>query len=519
MRRLTLAIWALLLPAALGAQWRELTVGSEAELYVRAMQTRGAWDGEPASIRRYGPSVIEDWSRDSLSGHPWRGRFQADSAHVWLLRPMVETSFNSAFPWGFNDGAIWQGRGANVAASVGFGARWRWFSLRVEPLIFRAQNAPFQLVGDTTRGANPFVDGLTPGSVDIPQRFGRSAYQRIDPGQSELRADVGPVAAGVSTMNEFWGPGIHNSLLLDANAAGFPHFFLGTSRALVTPLGRFSGRVIYGKLSESAYAPGVDVADRIGTGLVVVWQPPSGRGFEIGGARFYHRFWPAGGLRLSDLKIPFGSFFGDAQVNSGGSADNQLASVFARWRAEDSGFELFGEFGRTDRSADLRDLSLEPEHNSAWLLGFAKSWRPSDDELWMLRGEFVNGRVSMIQDLGRGQSTFYDHTPITQGHTEDGQLLGTPLLERAGGFEVGLDRWAPWGRAGLTIIQRLMPGDLNPAVSAATARSQWYTELSAVRFVGPSEWFAKAGMVFDLNRFPGRDVSNGYLQAGARVGF
>ncbi|HEY5492328.1 MAG TPA: hypothetical protein VIK25_14145 [Gemmatimonadaceae bacterium] len=519
MRGIRRALWGLLLPAAAGAQWRELTVGSEAELYVRAMQTRGVWNGEPAAIRGYGPQVLERWTGESVKEHPWASRFRNDSLWVWPLRPMVQASFNSAYPWGYNDGAMWQGKGVNVAATFGFGAKWRWISLRVEPVLFRAQNGNFQLLGDTTRGDNAFVDQQRPGTIDLPQRFGRLPYKRIDPGQSELRVDVGPVAAGVSTMNSFWGPGIRHSLLMGGNSAGFPHLFLGTSRAWRTPIGRLAGQLVYGKLSQSEYAPGAPTTDRFGSGLVASWQPPSGRGFEVGMSRFYHREWPVGGPRLGDLTVPFGSLFENFQVSRGGAADNQLISIFARWRAEEDGFEFFGEFGKNDRNGSGRDLALEPEHNSAWLMGFAKTYHLQESQFWMVRAEYANGRIGSIQRLGRWQSTFYDHNPITQGHTERGQLLGSPLLERSSGFEMAVDRWAPWGRAGLMVMQRTMPSDLSEGVSLQTARSQWYTELNAVRFVGQSELFARVGVVFDLNRTPGTDKLNSYLQAGARLGF
>lgn len=512
-------LWCALAPAALGAQWRDLTVGSETELYVRAMQTRGAWNGEPAAMRGYGPKVIDRWVKGSVPDHPWAERFRDDSLWIWPLRPMVQASYNSAYPWGSNDGAQWQGRGANVATTVGFGLQWRWVSVRVEPVFFRAQNADFQLLGNTTRGVNPFVDEQRPCCIDLPQRFGRAAYQRVDPGQSEVRVDVGPVAGGLSTMNEFWGPGVKNSLLLGGNAAGFPHLFLGTSRALRTPFGRLAGKLIYGKLSSSGFEPTAPTSARFGSGMVASWQPPSGKGLELGVARFYHREWPVGGLGLGDLTVPFGLLLKDVQIATGGPADNQLSSVFARWRAEEDGFELFGEFGKNDRNADVRDLSLEPEHNGAWLLGFVKTYRSQASALWMVRGEYGNGRIGSIQRLGRGQATFYEHTPVTQGHTERGQLLGTPLLERSSGFELGVDRWASWGRAGFSVMQRAMPSDLSEGVTVATARSQWYTEASAVRFAGKRELFAKAGLVFDLNRQPGRDGTNAYVQVGARVGF
>lgn len=500
------------------AQWREVTVGSEAELYVRAMQIRGTWTGEGTAIRPYGPQVVQRWMGDSVMAHPWQARFTADSSHVQMLRPSVALNYNSAFPWGFNDGATWAGRGTTAVATAGFVARWRWASIRIEPLFFRAENRAFTLLGDTSRGVNPFVDQQRPGTIDLPQRFGNGAYQRLDPGQSELRIDAGSLAIGFSTMNQFWGPGIAHSLILTANAPGIPRLFIGTSRAIVTPIGRINAQLLYGKLAPSGYEPTVAKRDRFGSGLVASWQPPSGRGFELGLIRFFHRFWPDGGLRVADLTVPFGSFFNDVQVYRGGPADNQLVSVFARLRGEESGFEVFGEFGRTDRAIDVRDLSLEPEQNSAWTIGAAKSMQDARGVLYLIRAEYANGRISSIQRLARSQGTFYEHTPITQGHTQQGQLLGTPLLERTGGLEIGIDRWAPWGRLGATIMQRALPEDDGEGVRLAAARSQWYTEASVVRFVGWSEVFARGGLVFDLNRRPGSDGKNLHLLVGVRLG-
>jgi len=518
MRRwLMMAAAMLATGAPADAQWRELTVGSEAERYVRAMQTRGEWGGEPASIRGYGPKVLDRWIADSLPRHPWAPRFVDDSLWIWPLRPSMSMSVNSAYPWGYNDGAVWQGKGATFVATAGFGMQWRWFSLRVEPVAFRAENGDFAMLGDTTRGINPFVDQQRPGSIDLPQRFERASYQRVDPGESELRIDAGPVAVGFSTMNRFWGPGIRHSLLMTGNAGGFPHLFLGTSRALRTRAGRIAGQLVYGKLSPSGYHPDASTPDRFGSGLAFSWQPPKGTGFEFGVARFYHREWPAGGLKVGDLTVPFGSLFEDFQTFKGGPADNQLITFFARWRAEDDGFEFFGEFGRNDRSGSARDLALEPEHNSAWLLGFAKTLKPRDAALWMVRGEYANARITALQQLGRGQATFYEHSPITQGHTSRGQLLGSMLAERSGGFEFGVDRWTSRSRLGLTIVQRTMPDNLAEGAELTTARSQWYTAVSAVRLFGRHELFGTVGVVFDINRRPGRDEADAHTQLGVRL--
>ena len=135
----------------------------------------------------------------------------------------------------------------------------------------------------------------------------------------------------------------------------------------------------------------------------------------------------------------------------------------------------------------------------------------------MLRTEVVNGRVAELQRIGRGQSTFYDHARIAQGHTERGQLLGSFLMERANGVEMSVDRWGRHGREGLSLMYRAMSANLSDGVTQATARSQWYAEANSVRFVGAQELFAKVGVVFDLNRTPGRNASNTFLSLGVKL--
>jgi hypothetical protein len=504
-----------------GAQWQELTSGTEASQYLYAMQLYGVWGGESSALRPFGPKAVARWMRDSATAHPWAPRFVASRRRIQWLRPMAVATYGAGdFPWSYNDGALWQGVGVTTAASVGVALRFGPLSLRVEPLAFRAQNAPFALDGDTTRGRTPFADAVRPGTIDLPQRFGRTPYARLDPGQSEFRLDLGPFAAGLSTMNRNWGPGLRHALLLTGNAPGVPHLFLGTSDRWVTPIGRLNGQLYYGKASPSGYGPDADRRDRLLTGIVGSWQPRNGRGFEIGGARLYNKFWPAGGFSARTLSAPFGSFFTDLQFYFGGEADNQLLTAFARWRSEAHGIEVYGEFGRNDRSIDVRDVVVEPEQNSAWMVGAARSTHPTaGGAFWLLRGDLVNGRVGSISRLSRGQALFYEHSPVTDGHTHRGQLLGSPLLERTGGVELAIDRFTPRGRMGAMLVNRAMPSDGAEGQPSAGVRTQWALELTGVRFRGPSDLFARAGVVLDARRAPQRDRHTTYLSVGTRLGF
>ena len=495
-----------------GTTLSEAWVGSETEVYLRALAANGAIGAQPWSIRPFAPKVLERWAADSGKLGPWQMHLRSlsPSGAFVILRPSVSVSYNSAFPWGFNDGAVWQGKGANASAT--FGVAWHKgiFSMRLEPTAFWAQNSNFPLlVPPGGAGANPYLDALTPGSIDLPQRFGNNSYAQVDPGQSFIRVDAGGVAIGVSSENIEWGPAVKNPLLLGSNAAGFPHLFIGTSEAVRTPIGRFHGQVVYGRLTQSAY--GTDIADngaRFGSGFALAWTPPSGKGIELGVARFFHKFWNAPGA--ISLAAPFASLFVDRGGIGSGPADNQLLSVFARVTAEQAGAEFWTEFGKNDHNADLRDATLEPEHNSAFSLGALKTLGDvRSAHFWSFRMEYLNGRVTSLQRF-RGQSTFYDHSPITEGHTQFGQLLGSPLLERTGGLEFSADRWNADGRTGFVLIQRSMPASLAEGQTVAVARSQWALEANATRFRGALDVSARAGVVFDLNRTPGNDVTNFY---------
>ena len=504
-----------------GTSWSEAWVGSEWEVYARALADRGLVGNEPWSARPFAPSTLQSWALANRDTGPWKSRFAAPpperASSFVVLRPSITSSYNSGFAWGMSDGPVWQGRGLNAWATAGLAWHFGILNARIEPLFEQGQNRSFALAV-TPAGGSPFVDDLRPTEIDLPQRFGNSSFHIVDPGQSFVRLDYHGATLGFSTEDIFWGPGVRQALLFDANAAGFPHAFVGTSHAIATPIGRFFGQLIYGRLEESDWAPANKSSSRFGAGGIAVWMPPS-QPIEIGIARFYHRQWPKS-FGASDLAVPFGSFLNDREVAGTGAPENQLLSIFATIRVPSSGLEVFGEFGKNDRNADLRDALSEPEHNAAWLLGLFKVIGPQTlaNGFWTVRAEVASGRVSELQDLGRGQSTFYDHTTVTQGHTQDGQLLGTPLIDRSGGIDAALDRWTRNGRLGVSLFERQMPGDLKVGLPAAQARTQWDFGVSGTWFFGPTDLTFAVGHVWDLDRLPGQDIGNTYVRVGLRAG-
>jgi hypothetical protein len=432
----------------LGPNTRELiSVNTDPEQYLRVLQDVGLVQPYPWTSREFGPLELQSLIPTDTA-HPWCARVRrlpyAFSDFYWLA-PDAQGIYNSTFPYGFNDGALWAGKGLTTAAQAGFaGHVWR-LSFTGEPMVFRAENASFPLLPNGQTGRLAFADGVNPLIIDQPQRFGNSPYQRFDPGQTTLRLDLPVVALGLSTANQSWGPARDNPIILGNNAAGFPHVFLASSTPLGVKVAKVYGRLQWGRLDQSSFAVRQDSdTKRLMTGVVASIMPAGLENLEIGGARFFESVWP-GGVPLSKLLEPLQGFFGSEPNNNAATAVNQLASLFVRWTFPQSGFELYGEFGRDDRNLDLRDLLQEPDHESSYLFGFQKVVRRGQTGMFVVRSEVLNARISPLV-LDRPQSPFYVHTQIVQGHTELGQILGAFGAYGGGAAEVAVDHYQPDGR-------------------------------------------------------------------------
>lgn len=415
--------------------------------------------------------------------YPWGVRtFAAPSG--WLP---VSTSirFNSGFPYGYNDGAIWAGRGATLAAEGGAVLRRGVLTLTLAPMAFVAQNTAFSLATPTALDSG----------IDRPQRFGTGAYARLDPGQSSLRLDWRALALGISTANEYWGPATDFPIILGDNAAGFPHAFLGTAHPVALGPLRAHGRILWGTLSGGRFATGVvlDVTSR--------WVP----GLEIGATRFAH-------LARTDV---FAVFKGSERNLTG---QNQLASAFFRWVLPNSGFELYGEYGKDDYNASLRDFLLEPDRDGGYTIGFRKAMRREGDRLLAVRAELQNLQLSSLAQ-GKPWSPFYTSAELRQGHTQLGQVLGSEAGPGGAGSVVAVESYTPrgsWTWAWTRMIRR-QRGD-----SSGTTRDpdgvdvQHALSVERVQVRGRYEVLASVTGVYEFNRNFGSDEFNVNVILGIR---
>jgi hypothetical protein len=505
----------------------EVFVNTPAERYLRDLQLVGAVPLHPWSLRAFQPAEV-DALAPTDTVHPWSGAydFRAGSGGQGfrIVRPRGGLIVNSALPGGEHTGAVWAGRG--VTASVSGGIAWRggplWITLA--PVAFIAQNADFELLHHAASDSLPLLRGPLPFFVDAPQRFGDASYARIDPGQSSAGLSVGPVAVALSTANLHWGPAAEHPLVMGSNAAGFPHLSVGTAGPVDVGVGRLNARLVWGSLAQSPFASShPDSMRRFAPALVAVFEPRFVPGLEVGGARFFHSPWPREGLTADHFLRPLeGLLKSRLRERPGGvdalsDVDNQLGSVFARWVAPRSGFEAYGEYAREDHSYDLRDVILQPDHASAYMIGAARAWRTGPERLVVLRAEVVNAEISHI-DQSRGQAPFYVHTGTRQGHTHRGEFLGTPAAFGGSGTVLRLDRFTPGARLGARFARDLLGETRQPGIDLADAlRVRYSLGADFVAFRGRTEWHGGAAASTEMNRTPGRGSFNLHLRAGAAV--
>ena len=139
---------------------------------------------------------------DSGAVHPWHhllDRYRQPhgmTSRFGVFDALGEAYWNSARPYGQNDGAVWQGKGGTVAFSVGVFARYGVVSGVLRPSFIHTANAGFELSAlPVASGRSPYAYSLRP-DIDTPQRFGTDPYSTVDLGQSYLRIDYKGLVKG-----------------------------------------------------------------------------------------------------------------------------------------------------------------------------------------------------------------------------------------------------------------------------------------------------------------------------------
>ena len=356
------------------------------------------------------------------------------SCDAILQPPSAQVWYNTTTARHDRDGGVWQGRGLTAAVSAGVRFRKGVFAMSLRPLGFVAENRFY-----VPRPQPPADDDLRHPSwghlIDLPYRFGPGTYARLLPGESFARVTWNGASVGATTASQHWGPMHLYPLLIGTESQGYPRAFIEARELLAGGIA-LTGHWHGGLLEASPYTtlqPGG--RSRVASALTASLRAGA---FELGGGRFFHVRRTPGALSLATATLAFSGLLKNRSADTDVGGYNQLASLFFRVAPAAAGVEVYGEFLRDDHNANTRDLIGEPDHASAYGVGVRRAWL-SREELTAITLEYANGRISHLARV-RHQPPTYAHEPLTEGHTHEGQALGSSAILNGGGFTVVWNR-------------------------------------------------------------------------------
>lgn len=321
-----------------------------------------------------------------------------------LLPLIITQQYNTTKPFGWNDGPMMQAKGYQALFRLGVNLKYGFWEAQVAPEMVYTSN---------------------------------QSYTKIFPGQSFVKAHIGPISVGISSENLWWGPGINSSLLMSNNAPGFLHGFIGTNRPIKTPIGNFEFNLIGARLSSDKNLPYENnhnqrsyIGDdwRYLNSYVISWQPKWIKGLFLGATRSLQEYGkPALNRSIGLLSKYIPVVIAPTQkVNNLGDDTlnrDQLASFFLRWILPKHQAEFYLEYGKNDYGVNFRDYINGPTHSSAYTVGFRKLIPQTKDKYVRLETEFT--QLSESPDhLVRPAFNWYRHWQILQGYTHNNQILG-----------------------------------------------------------------------------------------------
>ena len=380
---------------------------------------------------------------DETVSHPWQdvnlGRRrvlwqpQEQSANAFLrgvnqnvtlkiYGPDWFNSFNTAAPYGQNDGALWQGKGYNMSFSTGARVEAYGVELTVKPQVSFSQNMSFKFLPGVYGSEYSY---FWKGNIDLVQRYGDSSFWTFDWGDTEIRYTWHTLTAGFGFQSPWLGPAWLNPMLGSNNAPTYPKFDIGLRRTEINLpwlgwyIGDIEGRIWVGRLEESDYFDNDPNNNyRQITGFSAAYSPSFLPGLTIGATKICFNDWRHKSIKyLNPFYSTNGSQVGD-KID-----EDQKMSIFADWIFPQVGFEVYGELGIDDYNSKG---SSNPFHTAIYTAGAKKSLTIS--KKYNIHAEIIfewnNFEMSQDFQLQWKYMGYYAHGAVKQGYTQKGQILG-----------------------------------------------------------------------------------------------
>ena len=388
--------------------------------------------------------------QDESPAENWfaRGLFQGLAMKVY--GPEWYNSFNTAAPYGQNDGALWQGKGYNTSLTVGIRFESYGFELTLKPQLSFSQNLSFDLMPSNTDSPYGYFWGYGKNvGVDAPQRFGDKPFFVYDWGDSEVRWTWHSFTVGFGTQAIWLGPASMNPILHSNNAPSYPKVDIGLRRQpVVLPwlgwyLGDVEARIWTGRLTESDYFDNDDSNNHnMIHGLALAYAPSFVPGLTLFANRTCLVKWDWANMKYI---WPLAE---NTHVGEQGAGEDQKMSFGFDWVFPQVGFEVYGEVGKDDYSS----IRVYPLRTIVYTLGLKKTF--TIYEKWQLYGQLnleVNNNEMSHDFQFQWPYSFYYHHQITQGYTDRGQWLANAFSPGGNSQVLDFTVYYPKGKTRLSL--------------------------------------------------------------------
>lgn len=340
------------------------------------------------------------------------------SVKLKLYGPEWFNSYNTKAPYGQNDGALWQGKGYNTSLTAGARLEAFGFEATFKPQVSWSQNREFDYMPGVYGSEYSY---FWKGNIDLVQRYGDSSFWTFDWGDTEIRYSWNNFTVGFGFQSPWLGPAWLNPMLGSNNAGTYPKFDIGLRKTKIYMpytnwyLGEIEGRAWLGYLTESDYFDNDSTNDhRQLTGFSVAYSPSilpeltlsinkiSLARWDEKSAKYLNPLYDSN--EVEDQKVSFG-------------ADLLFPTV---------GFEVYGELGIDDYNG--RGFA-DPFHTMIYTVGtikeltFIKKVTKSKLESELIF-EWSNFGMSQDFQLEWKYMGYYSHSLISQGYTQNGQIIG-----------------------------------------------------------------------------------------------
>lgn len=402
----------------------------------------GNTTAEDSDTEANADSKAETINRPEKTPHPWQNNNLGTKKTLWksssentnwftnglnrsvalkIYGPEWFNSYNTAAPYGQNDGALWQGKGYNTSLTAGVRLEAYGFEVTVKPQVAFSQNLGFEIMPGVYGSEYSY---FWAGNIDLVQRYGDSSFWTFDWGDTELRWSWNTLTIGFGFQSPWLGPAWLNPMLGSNNSGTYPKFDIGLRRTKITLpwlgwyIGDIEGRIWCGKLSESDYFDNDSSNDyRQLTGFSIAYSPAflPELTFSINKISI---------ARWDEKSIKYLNPFYDTNA-----VEDQKCSFAVDLLFPAVGFEFYGELGLDDYNS--RGFA-NPFHTAIYTIGAKKEisffQKFSYFKKFNIRPEIIfewnNFEMSQDFQLQWHYMGYYSHGLIKQGYTQNGQIIG-----------------------------------------------------------------------------------------------